>query len=192
MALVPSIDLCLRSNCTDLIFTETTGAYSDSNTGGYGSPNVTIGSIISATLVVTNPAGTIYTIDLFNTGDFPTTNTTFEYTISLADIGNITSITDGYWTFVYTVSTDATDYSVTFAQTFTCSINCCLSNMLSKINLLGCDSCKNTFTYEDYVKVKALKDSLINATECGNVDYIEDTLDILTRLCNKSKCKTCN
>ena len=108
-------------------------------------------------------------------------------------LGDRTTIEDGYWTFYWVATySPANEYSVTTASVFTCSINCCLDNMLSKIKLLGCDTCENTFTYEDYVKTKALKDSLANAATCGDTEYIEDTLDILTRLCNRARCKTCN
>lgn len=190
MALTLSIDLCLRSNCTELIFKETTGAYSGSNTGGYGAPNTNLGAIQTAVLTVTDPDGEEYEIDLYN--EFPTTDTEYEYTIDLADLGNRDSIEDGYWQFNYTVSDGDTSYEVNAAKVFTCSINCCLKNILTKIRDSYCDSCDNYYTYEEYTKVLALRDSLLDLDVCGDTEYIENTLEILTKICNKIKCKTCN
>lgn len=190
MALQPSINLCLRSNCTELIFTETTGVYSGSNTGGYGAPNTSLGTIVSAVLTVTDPDGEEYTIDLFNT--FPTTDDDYEYTIDLADLGDRDEIEDGYWQFSYTVNDGSTNYTGTYATVFTCSINCCLKNMLVNLRLSDCDSCTDIYSYEEYVKVLALRDSLHDAATCGDTEYIDDTLELLQRMCNRTTCKTCN
>jgi hypothetical protein len=196
MALSLSIDLCLQSNCTDLIFKETTGAYSLSNTGGWGSPNPVTGASYSAVLTATDPDGNVHIIDLYALSTFPKNDATFEYTIPIAQFSPLTSITDGLWTFVYTVdlSNNGTDlYTATSSKVFTCSINCCLDNILTKIKADNCDSCdSNYYTYEEYVKLLAYRDALENAADCGDTDYIADILEIASKLCNKSKCKTCN
>ena len=193
MALIPSINLCLRSNCTELVLTETTGVYSLANLGGYGAPNVTTADVLTLTLVITSPAGTAYTLTSGNLTGFPTSNDDYEFVIPLSLLGNRTKIEDGYWTFVWTATyTPSLSYSYTTAKTFTCSINCCINNMLAQLSLSTCEDCNSLYTYGEYVKTVALRDSLDNATECGDTEYIEDILDILTRLCNKSNCKTCN
>ncbi len=193
MALVPSINLCVRSNCTQLVLRETTGVYSIANPGGYGAPNILTSDIAIWTLLIVAPDGTTYTLSNADLTGFPTSNTSYEFVIPMSLIGNRTKIEDGYWQFRYILSVnDFSNYTYDTARTFTCSINCCIDNMLSKIKLLGCDTCENLFTYEDYAKALALRDSLENATDCGDTDYIEDTIDVLTRLCNKAKCKTCN
>lgn len=193
MALSLSIDLCLRSNCNQLVFKETTGAYSASNTGGWGAPNPTTAAATSAVLTATSPSGVIYTINLLTLSAFPKSDINFEYVIPLAQLGSVTSIADGYWTFTYTVVASAVTYTDTFAKTFTCAIDCCISNILMKIKNNECETCdSNYYTYEEYVKAISLRDSLENATECGDTEYIEDILEILQRLCNKTACKTCN
>ncbi len=193
MALVPSINVCLRSNCTELILKETTGVYSASNLGGYGAPNIAVGAVSTVTLTVTSPAGISYTILDATLVGFPTSDSDFEFTIPLSLLGNRTTIEDGYWIFLYTVLDNiGTTYTYTTAYAFSCSINCCIQNMLAKLKLSTCETCNSIFTYEEYVKTVALRDSLQNAAECGDTEYIEDILDILTRLCNKSNCKTCN
>lgn len=193
MALELSIDLCLRNNCTELLFSDTTGVYSlTGNPGGYGNPNTSTQEIDTLTLVVTDPDGNVYTLTESNLPDFPTDNDDFTYALPLNLLGNRTSIEDGYWTFRYTINTADNSYTVILGKVFTCSINCCIQKMRDKIRLKSCDSCDDYFTYAEYVKAIALRDAVVAAGPCGDVSYIEDTLEILQRLCNKNNCRTCN
>ena len=198
MALIPSINLCLKSNCVDLVFKETTGLYSLSNLGGYGSPNNTTGSVTSAVLVITAPDSTEYTIDMLATTFFPTSNTLYEFIIPLSDIGSPVTVADGYWTFVYTVTAPdpntgiPASFVATSALVVSCAANCCIANMLAQIKLNTCPTCDSLFSYEDYVKAVSLRDSMQEAANCGDAQYITDTLNILTKLCNKVKCNNCN
>ena len=49
LSLKASLD---TSDCLNLIFTETTGFYSASNTGGWGTPNIVISTATAATLEI--------------------------------------------------------------------------------------------------------------------------------------------
>ena len=121
MALILDFEICQKSNCKDLSFSEKTGLYNSTyNTGGYESPNISASSVITAILTITSPTNVIYTIDLFING-FPTANTNSEYILSL--IPN-TVISDGQWKFVYTITTSSQTYSKTAYKYFTCNYEC--------------------------------------------------------------------
>ena len=193
MALTPTIELCVQSSCTELVFKETTGAYSATNTGGYGAPNVTINNIVSAVLTVTSPSDVEYEIDLF-TEDFPTTDTEFEYIIDLDDIGSPTTITDGQWSFIYRVTTDAdVVYTANASYLFTCNSQCCVAQMLANIEPDSCDcNVENVQKINDYLKAKAFLESLKHAAYCGNLSRFTKIKALIDKLCAKVDCPTCN
>jgi len=60
-----TFNICEASNNQSLIFTETTGAYSASNTSGWNTPNTDITTAQTATLAVTTPSDVTTIIDLF-------------------------------------------------------------------------------------------------------------------------------
>jgi len=194
MALIPKIKLCLASNCSTLTFRETTGVYNaTTNTGGYGTPNIDTTNIVSAVLSVVDPNGVTYTIDLFATGDYPTTNTDLEYTIDLGDL-NRTSIEDGYWEFIYDLVDDQDDeYSGNVSYYFYCNTECCVSKLL---NLIELDECMcneaNNDRLETYTRAKALLQSLKNAAGCFDTTKFNKIKTVLQKICRNSDCKTCN
>lgn len=196
MALIPTINLCLRTGCSELIFKETTGVYhATTNTGGYGAPNPVVGDFDTAVLTVIAPDLTEYTIDLFAEG-FPTSDDQEEYTIDLADLGNRTVIEDGYWQFVYNLhdnNTD-TDYSATFAGIFLCNTKCCVEQLLLLIdeNKFGIPDKRNEKRINEYLMAKAYLDSLTYYANCGNLDKFDNIKRVIDKLCANVNCTTCN
>ena len=196
MALIPKLTFCLTDSCTELIVSETTGAYNaTTNVGGYGSPNPTTASVSSYSLVITSPDNTDYTINLFTNG-FPTTDSTIQYSIPLASLGNRSVIEDGYWQFAWTVvGNDGEAYTVenNSAYYFTCNSACCVKALRAKIDLND-DCCCSTSNseVEDYLKAKVLLDGLKDAAFCGKLTLFNNIKANLTKLCNKTDCKTCN
>lgn len=194
MALVTQLQFCLNNSCSELIVSETTGAYSLSNTGGYGTPNATTGDIETYLLLITDPSGTVYTIDLFDTGFFPTTDSTVEYSIPMASLGNRSVIEDGYWQFswsaLYAGPTHATGNSASY---FTCNSECCVKALLAKIDLTDDCCCSGDASdVADYLKAKVLLEGLKNAAFCGNLSIFTNIQSSLTRICQKTNCRTCN
>lgn len=192
MALIPKIKLCLASNCTTLSFFETTGVYNaTTNVGGYGAPNVETSDIDAAVLTVISPSDQTYTIDVF--GDFPSDNDEFSIDIDLADLSR-TSIEDGYWQFIYTVTTNAAvEYTANTSYYFYCNAECCVSKLLNAIELEDCNCDNiNTDRIKTYVKAKTFLASLKNAAKCFNETNFNKIKDILSKICRNSGCKTCN
>ena len=189
MALTLKYNLCVINGCTQLQFSENTGVYSTANATGWGTPNVDTTSAVSATLLIKGPDAVEYTIDLF-AEDFPKNITGSSYNIPLASMGSPVTITDGQWYFVYTIVDDNDDtYSTTVYKYFFCTSDCCVKNMLANINT--CDSCPKDNSESDYLKAKAMLDSLENAAECGDSANFAAIKKILDKLCLNSGCKTC-
>ncbi len=190
MALTPKIDLCVINNCTQIRFSENTGFYQTTNTGGYGTPNLAVGSVTTAWLTITDPSNITSSIDLFATTIFPSNVLYTSYDIPLASIGSPTSIEDGEWKFVYTVSDGVTSYSTTVYKYFYCNSACCVKQMLANLDL-SCDCCKDSTEYKTYelawVQLQALK----KAAACGDADNFAAIKKIVDKLCLNNGCKTC-
>lgn len=191
MALEPKLSICVKNACSTLVISETTGAYSATNVGGYGTPNPATGDVSAASLKIIAPDETEYTINLLTEG-FPNTNSSFEYEIPSADVDDRTNIEDGYWQFIYTVTASGTDYIGTTSAILHCNISCCINKMLLNLDTdCDCDE-QNTTKIQDYVKAKAFLDALRHYAYCGNLDKFDNIKLILDRLCAKTDCKTCN
>lgn len=185
-----NFDLCVTDACTQIRFTETTGFYSTTNTGGWGAPNITLGDVVTATLAIT-PYGstTTYTINVEATSLFPTDNSSFTYNIPLSLIGNPTSIVDGQWLFVYTVTTASATYTKTIYKYFYCNTECCVTSMLPDVDT--CDCCKETTEYKNYILAWTHLQSLKKAAACGDETNFTAIKKIIDKLCLNSGCKTC-
>jgi hypothetical protein len=190
MALELNIQIC-TSGCSSFLFSELTGAYSTVNTTGWGAPNPEIVDAVSATLEITTPSEITYTFDLYD--DFPTTDSTQSYEVTGSVLGMSDSLTDGKYTFVYTVVTEddesvQTTYSIT-KQLFTiCSVECCVNRMLLDIEDLNCDC--NKVAKDKYLEAYTLLLALKHASTCGNEDTVNDLLTTINKLCT-SNCKNC-
>ena len=189
MSLLLKFNLCPILGCTQLQFSENTGVYSTANTTGWGTPNAELVSALTATLKITNPSLVSYTIDLFDNA-YPTSVEGFSYNIPLNEMGSPTSIVDGKWDFVYTVTLDTgVIYTTSQSLYFTCNTKCCVSNMLANVNT--CDSCPKDDSEKNYNTVKTMFDSLENAAECGDETTFVSIKKIIDKLCLNSGCKTC-
>jgi len=194
MALTPTINVCIKSACTQLAFYDTTGEYNVStNPGGYGSPNPNTGSFTSAILTIITPDNTIYNVDLTAlSAGFPNSNEEFSYIIPSAQIGGRTTIEDGYWQFIYTID-NGTTYIASKTSIFTCTSTCCVNKMLLAIDFeASFDNKANNKKITDYLKAKAFLDALRNYAYCGNTSKVENIKLIIDKLCARSGCKTCN
>ncbi len=200
MALTPKLVFCVDNGCSELIVRETTGGYNPNNTGGYGIPNPETTDVTTYSLVITDPDGETYTINLFTSG-FPTVDNTIEYSIPLTSLNNRSIIEDGFWQFQWTVSGTVSnpdpvpfEASGNTAYYFTCNAECCVAELLAKIDMLDdnccCDS-SNTYV-EDYLKAKVLLAGLKNAAFCGKTTLVNNIKASLDKICLKTDCKTCN
>jgi hypothetical protein len=183
-----NFEICQVNACKDLVFSETTGPYdSVYNTTGYGTPNIELADMESAILTITDPTGTISTIDLTPQG-FPTDDLIADgYTIT-----STTPLADGQWTFIYTVTPSllgSEPYTKTISKLFYCNADCCVEKMLTKVEV--CDCCNDNTDLNNYVKVSTFLSSLKKAASCGDVTSFSSILKIVNKLCKNSGCKTC-
>lgn len=204
MALIPKLQFCLNNSCTELLVSETTGTYNAlTNVGGYGNPNPETSEVSTYTLIITDPDNIQYTIDLFATTVFPTTDSTITYSIPLTSLGNRTYIEDGYWQFSWTVTgliNNFPDPDLPFSNSnnsasyFTCNAECCVAALLAKIDITEdeCNCNDNSKNIMNYLKAKAFLESLKNAAFCGKLTLFNNIQSAITKLCNKKDCKTCN
>jgi len=190
MALSLNFDLCVINACKQIRFTEITGFYGSTNTGGWGTPNPSVSAMTTATLEITNPDGVVYTGNLFVTSLFPTDDIGISYDIPLALIGSPTSIEDGQWKFVYTVTDGVTTYTKTIYKYFYCNSECCVTQMLANLDL-SCDCCKDSDSYKNYILAWTQLQSLKKAAACGDSANFETIKKIVDKLCKNSGCKTC-
>jgi len=192
MALETSINICIKNACSTIVFKETTGAYNvTTNPTGYGSPNPTTASVTAAVLKVIGPDDVEYSIDMLAEG-FPTTNVDLEYEIPLDLIGNRTVIEDGYWQFIYTV-TSTTDYIATNTSIFTCNSQCCILKLLLAINEDSNDiTVANKKKKDTYIMAKIHLEALKHYAYCGNLDKFDNIKLIIDKICENSGCDSCN
>ncbi len=190
MALKLKYNICVNNTCTQLKFIEETGIYNTiTNTTGYGAPNASIPSILTAVLTITGPNNTSYTIDLFATTLFPSTTNLIEYTIPLSQYGSPTNIIDGQWRFNYKITEiSGNSYNTEIYKYFFCNSECCVKNMLPDTKI--CDCCDNKEN-SDYNTAWTFLQSLKSAARCGDYNNFTNIKKIVDKLCKNSKCKTC-
>lgn len=194
MALVLNFNICSKYNCKEIIFSETTGAYSDpGNLTGWGltggDPNPLTSTATIATLTITTPAGTDYEINLLTEG-FPSIYTTTEFSITNDLIGGSadTVIPDGIYTFVYSVFSDQTNetYTQTKTSTLTCNVKCCVDSMLKDIDFeCDCSEDAKERYIDAYILLKGLQ------SNCGSEDDFNRNLETLQAICLNSNCDNC-
>lgn len=190
MSLVLTFNVCSNSNCKTVNFNETTGTYNvTTNPTGWGTPNATIASATTATLTITKPDTTEIVINLFST--YPTTDSTLLRTITQTELENTGKLTDGLYTFLYTVTANSVVYTQTIQKLLYCQITCCVNNMWADVaksgGCLDCDS----IAKDKARKAQALLSGLESVAEAGNKDAFDNILSVLTKLCNSSNCSSC-
>ncbi len=190
MSVVLSFQICQSGDCSSLQFSELTGAYDAiSNLTGWGSPNSLISDALTATLTITLADSSSYTIDLFATGNFPTTSSTI-YDIINTDIGLVVGdvIPDQIITFTYTVTTASATYTQTNVQAFYCQAECCVNSMFLDLDF-DCDCSKDSIDLA--LKAYAMLQGLKMAANSGNRTNYNNILAQINKLCANSSCSNC-
>ncbi len=196
MAVTLQFNISESGNSQELTFTETTGAYSVSNTSGWGSPNRLTSDAETATLAVTTPDDLTTTISIF-ASSYPTTDNDLEYTITPDDIGYSattgTKFPDGLYKFVYTVArTTATAFSYTQTKFVLIygQAKCAVFSLYGNIPSEECDC--NTDAIELAFKGMTFLKALEYAAETGNSSEFDRLLAIINRLTANNDCHNCN
>lgn len=193
MALVLEIDAEATINRRSLKFFETTGAYSVTNTTGWGAPNTAIAAATQAELTITTPDENSYTFDSTSTTplypNWPTTDDDAYYEVAgtLIGYGTNEAIPDGVYRLTYIVTTNAGPYEQIIEKLLWHNAKCCVQNMFADIDF-NCDC--STDKIEKAKKAYLLMKSLEFASECGQKDYFENLLEDLEKLCT-GNCTNC-
>lgn len=125
MALALKMDVCSATNCKSFDVTDTTGAYSATNTGGFGAPNLTTSDVLTATIAVTayGASTPIATVNVLS--ELPS-STSGKTTISNTELGytSTATIPQNVYQILYTITgTIAVVSADVGASTFTVSGN---------------------------------------------------------------------
>ncbi len=190
---VLSFSICQANSCESMVFTETTGAYSENNLTGWGTPNADTDDATSAILTITDPANTNFEFDLFaETPNWPTTDETQEFNIIPTDLNQANGkFIDGLYKFQYTVTLDDDSVITTIIyQFFYCNIECCVNKMFAKITDPVCDCQADAIATAS--KADALLTALKKAAKCGKTSVFNTLTTILNRMCTNINCDTCN
>jgi hypothetical protein len=195
-----------NKSCKSLVFTETTGLYSPSNTPGWETPNPLISNATAATLSIYNNSNTLLvTLDLFTTGlpdpnDTTTThnwpNSSYQETAynfyqgliintDLVPLSNDT-IADGVYTYIYSVIVDDITYSKTKYFYNFCNVECCVDKLFAKVP--DSDSCCNSTAANKALRAYSLLLALKRAAECYQKERFARLLRILQTICSGNPC----
>ena len=179
-----NMDTTDSCSCDSLTFTETTGAYSGTNTGGWGAPNPILGDVNTATLTIVNNTTNVTYDDLTITA-----STSSSTVINPSDL-NITKFSDGAYCFTYTVTlNNTTVYTYSKCLLLVCNIKCQIKTVAGTL-LDTCKHCK----YEDYqqlFEIWALYNALTSAANCSDYNQINTNLEILQDKLDNINCKNC-
>jgi hypothetical protein len=195
MALALNFDSEISDDGTTLTITELTGAYSaTTNAGGWGSPNPTIASSLTATITIsqlTDGDNNIYTTPIVVIA-YPTlpniTNTIFNFTASQAGYGPNSIFPDAVYNITYTVtgnSGGAYTASQSFYFTYTPTIN---KKMKQFTNNVSISFCSNQLLLEQYQEFSTQYDLLCAAIGCGNTQQIFEYIQYLSNELSDPDC----
>lgn len=176
-------DVCQSSNCKIAEFRETTGIYDlTNNPTGWGAPNEVVGDAVSASLVFTDPSGTVYpAIDMLAKGFPKDVDDAVEIPVTDLD-PSLSNFVDGIWNLAYSVTTGTTTYNKDINFFFICGISACVCQEIAelKANDCSCDPEK----VDRVLKAKAYLDALSYAVGCNNTAAANEIYDLIKRLCD--------
>ncbi len=189
MSLSLSFVVLESDNSETISVYENTGSYSATNTGGYGSPNPTVGSVTEATLAINlrSSDGTFAeynTIDVYDT--LPNVlETPFEITAEDAGFGADSLFPDGIYEMVYSVSGSGFSAETTQYIVLQSTINACYTEAAVTLSqcTCNCDSLDNGIIEMDFYLGQ-----LERAKASGNLNWIANILLKLTNLCTACGC----
>jgi len=183
MAIAPTLSACFKENNTLLQITDTTGAYSAGNTGGYGSPNDASTDITSATILITFPDLTTQTVDV--TTEINAQVVTGNYVFT--DI-TPTSTADGVYSFLYTVVSPSGTVTTTLHKLFLGKVRCCLDKLAKDLQDKLCSKCDTNAFIDRLLFAEGLYKGLLSLGGCYNLAGISKLLTKLQALCDFEDC----
>lgn len=188
MALAPTFTIAQDCNWESLTFTEMTGAYdADSNTAGYGSPNITVEDVDSTSLTISLLTDDV-DFDVITT--ISASSAYAETEIALADLTVSGTayfsdhITDGVYEFIYRVIDGGTTYSYTVRKLFLPDLYGMLNEKAITITTCKCKSAYVQKWLYGFALVKSLEGSAI----CGDLTAFQADYDEVYNYLSNLKC----
>ena len=202
MALILETYVTENENCSSFFFHDSTPLYNSvENPGGYDPTGVngTNPNNIDTTnllLQITLPNNTTVDIDIpsedFNISNIGKTGL-ITTKITAVALGYTSKITDGIYTFKYTITVGSTPYYNTCKILANCQVCQCLERKLIDINLCtNCTESQRTRRINDLYHAWMLKDKAKHAVSCNDVSSAINIINYLSDYCNISRCDSCN
>jgi len=174
-------------------FVEKTGVYANpSNLGGWGSPNPTTVSALTATItlsqLIDSATGTYTTPVTVNV--YPTLPNTTEavYTLTAEQFGYgvDAQFPDGVYKVSYAVTSSlGTIDTVTTYRGFYSILDCCIKTLADKVSVCTC----NCDSLEEELRVVYLYRRLLSAAYCnGNLNTMNKYIELITKMCTDCNC----
>ena len=186
MALVPEICAAFKQNCSILVTKDTTDSYNvDTNTTGYGSPNIAIGDVDSALVYIETP--NLESLEPIDVIDSLPASVTGTFTLAETEV----TAQDGEWIIRYELVVGSTTYTKTIKIFSSCLVRCCIDKMWSKYAEGVDDSCdcgcdKNIATIA--LEAEALYRAMNSSAACLDSSTRTKLLKKLQRLCELENC----
>lgn len=184
---IPKIKACIEDNCATLLITDIVLPYDpDTNTGGWGTPNIDPSDADNIYITVTAPSGlsTVYTIDATDI----TQPVVDEFELLSTDASG-----DGQYTVKYTVVVAGVNqvYSTCFFNL--CSVRCCIDKLWVKAAMeKSIGDCGCTGEKADYSKkameAESIYRAILSCIACNKPTTRDLLLKKLQRICNLEKC----
>lgn len=187
MALELSYQVCLQECCKEIQLTDITYDYSPDNLGGWGAPNDDRGSVVEATLLLTDPNGTDYSIDI-------TTEVQNDEVIVITsdEIGLSAGVDIPSGVYYFTISVD-TGTITTFDCTklFYCIEAKAINKLIGEFDPCDICKCEQGDELQDILDIWTYFLVLQNAACCGKIDKFNELLEIINQLLGSNPCSNC-
>jgi len=196
MALVLKFSATLGDDCKSFNFIENTGAYDVStNPTGWGTPNLSLGSVTSATLTVKNLTTNVtyddLTITPSSTVGNTTTFTTEDLKVNGTSIGDVT-LPDGQYCLIYTITAHSATYQQTIKKVWLCETCCKLKTKACELDL-ECGCCNDPCADEIWKFLQAWTELKIieYSAYCSSESNINNKIKSLQSFIQTFDCPNC-
>ena len=199
MAGITKVDFRVHEACDyqSIIFTETTGAYSVFNIGGWGIPNYTLADVLDVELIITVPGGTKYVLDMATLNPDLPNNSQGEFNIHMGYLGGTAgdTVLQGIYEFEYRILVNdgtAGGFLITKRKYGLMSsvIKCCVHKMLANLDM--CDECPCGEDKSNALEAYTLYKAMLYAYTCGSLTKAAKMAKQVNKLCNyKGTCASC-
>ena len=180
------------SDCLNLLFSETTGVYTTSNTTGWSTPNPALSTASVPQIKITIPSGSFFIFPLSTFG-FPTANINSIYSIPYSSLGFSSNLEDGLYTCEYTVLVNTGSpviYSSTISTFIVCNLECCVDRMLLNINDWDCDCSEEAI--DKYLTAFSILQQINHSIECGDLTTASSLSNLANKICKNLNCSICH